>query len=55
MLGNDWRFQQDNDPKHTSHLAKAFLQENFLEILEWPSNSSDLNLIENFWVIVKSN
>ncbi|PKB93388.1 hypothetical protein RhiirA5_441425 [Rhizophagus irregularis] len=28
MMGNNWRFQQDNDPKHTSHLAKNFLQEN---------------------------
>jgi len=25
MLGDDFRWQQDNDPKHTSHRAMAFL------------------------------
>ena len=43
MLGDRWRFQQDNDPKHTSRLAKAFLQENFPVVIDWPSNSPDLN------------
>src|SRR4051812_49041472 len=47
MFGKNWRLQQDNDPKHTSRVAKKFLQENVPTVIDWPSNNSDLNPIEN--------
>ncbi|CAG8777737.1 28552_t:CDS:2, partial [Dentiscutata erythropus] len=37
-----------NDPKHKSRLAKAFLQEKFPIVLEWPSNSPDLRNLNYF-------
>jgi len=55
MYGSDWRLQQDNDPKHTSRVAKAFIAENRINAVDWPSNSLNLNPIENMWYLVKNN
>ena len=55
-LGCKWVFQMDNDPKHTSKVVAKWLKDNKVKVLEWSSQSLDLNPldpIENVWAELK--
>ncbi len=47
FIGKCFILHQDNDPKHPTSSVKEFIRVNKWKVLDYPSQSPDLNMIEH--------
>ncbi|KAA8490752.1 Transposable element Tc3 transposase [Porphyridium purpureum] len=52
IAGPNMGFQQNNAPVHTSRLVKNFMNDENVELLDWPAYLPEFNIIENLWGIL---
>ena len=45
-------FQQDNARPHTARVTMEYLHNSNVDMVPWPSRSSDLSLIEHIWDMI---
>ncbi|KAH8029966.1 hypothetical protein HPB51_006172 [Rhipicephalus microplus] len=50
----DYILQQNNSPVHRSRKVTTFLENRGINILSWPPQSPDLNIIESVWDLMKT-
>lgn len=49
----EYIFQQDSAPCHTSRVVKQFFIDHGIQVLPWAGNSPDMNPIETLWAVLK--
>lgn len=54
LFGENFIFQQDGAPTHTSIYSRSKFNDLGVRLLDWPSRSPDLNIIENCWSMISN-
>ena len=52
--GTDFYYQDDNCSVHKARLVKDFFEKHRINVLEWPSKSPDINIVEDIWHMIST-
>uniref|UniRef100_A0A0A1XH96 Transposable element Tc1 transposase n=1 Tax=Zeugodacus cucurbitae TaxID=28588 RepID=A0A0A1XH96_ZEUCU len=54
-IRQNFRYYQDNDPKHKASIVQSWLIWNCTHLMNPPAQSPDMNPIENLWSLLENN
>jgi hypothetical protein len=52
--GSNFFFQEDNCAIHKSRQVKEFMSKSKINVIEWPSKSPDINMVEDIWSMISN-
>ena len=51
---SNFKFQEDNCSVHKAKSVKSFMNLSNIRVLDWPSKSPDLNIVEDVWRMISN-
>lgn len=52
--GDQFFFQEDNCSVHKSSVVRKFMSDSNIQVVKWPANSPDINIVEDIWEMISN-